>query len=239
MEESERVLKIAGSGSTSGGEFKEVKISGSGRIDGDLECEEFKSSGSSVVKGSVQAERIKINGSSRIDGDLRGGEADLRGHTSVRGAVQVKKLNVSGAGEVDGNVAAEELHVNGSITIQGDCEAEVFQIRGGFQIGGLLNAGVIDIKLYGGSHAKEIGGEKIRVRRERLNYLDRLFKNLFQKKITTDLIEGDEIELVETHAKVVRGTNVTIGKGCEIELVEYKNEFNLEKGAKVGRNQKI
>lgn len=38
-----------------------------------------------------------------------------------------------------------------------------------------------------------------------------------------ETIEGDDIHLELTRARVVRGNNVSIGSGCDIDLVEYKN----------------
>jgi cytoskeletal protein CcmA (bactofilin family) len=114
-------------------------------------------------------------------------------------------------------------------------EAEVFLAKGSFTIGGLLNAGQIDIILYGGCRAKEIGGEKITVKKPGIAHkLKRLiFSYIFRVNVDlqADVIEGDEIYLEHTYAKIVRGNNVTIGPGCDIEVVEYKNNFHEQKGA--------
>ena len=53
-------------------------------------------------------------------------------------------------------------------------------------------------------------------------------------ELVTDLIEGDDIYLENTHAKVARGNNITLGPGCEIGIVEYKNDFKQDKAAEVG-----
>lgn len=58
-------------------------------------------------------------------------------------------------------------------------------------------------------------------------------------ELSAESIEGDEIYLENTNARVVRGNNVTIGPGCEIELVEFKNDFRQLKGAKVNDSKKI
>jgi cytoskeletal protein CcmA (bactofilin family) len=41
-------------------------------------------------------------------------------------------------------------------------------MEGAFKIRGLLNAGKLELKLHGPSEAREIGGEKITVKREGL-----------------------------------------------------------------------
>jgi hypothetical protein len=43
----------------------------------------------------------------------------------------------------------------------------------------------------------------------------------------SDLIEGDDIDLRFSQVKLVRGHNVTIGKGCRIDKVEYTGSLNI------------
>ena len=81
---------------------------------------------------------------------------------------------------------------------------------------------------------KEIGGETIRVDRGHKFGLFGRFK-----KLTAEIIEGDDIYLECTRAKVVRGGKVVIGYGCEIELVEYRTDFERANDAKVAKNQKL
>ena len=45
----------------------------------------------------------------------------------------------------------------------------------------------------------------------------------------TESVEGDDIYLEYTTAKVVRGNTVRLGAGCKIDLVEYKT--SLEKAS--------
>jgi hypothetical protein len=57
--------------------------------------------------------------------------------------------------------------------------------------------------------------------------------------LTADLIEGDNVTLDVTKAKVVRGKKVIIGKDCEIDLVEYRDEIKISEGAKIKEQRKI
>ena len=77
-----------------------------------------------------------------------------------------------------------------------------------FSVGGLLNAGTVTIRLYGGCDAHDIGGETIDVR---LAQPWVFLPFLGERNLTADSIEGDTIYLENTRAKVVRGANVTIG----------------------------
>ena len=85
--------------------------------------------------------------------------------------------------------------------------------------------------MYGPCKAREIGGERIAVRAGRkLGW----FWMWHEKRLTADLIEGDDIVLEYTTAKVVRGRNVSLGEGCDVEVVEYTGTFSRADDAKVG-----
>ncbi len=53
------------------------------------------------------------------------------------------------------------------------------------------------------------------------------------------IIEGDEIFLENTKANVVRGKRVTIGSGCEIERVEFQDEFRVDEKSIVKEHKKM
>ena len=47
-------------------------------------------------------------------------------------------------------------------------------------------------------------------------------------KLTTESIEGDEIELSNVEADIVRGGRVTIHSGCKIGRVEYSEYCSID-----------
>lgn len=234
-------MKISGAGSFSGGAYSDVSISGSGSVNGDLDCISLRVSGSSRVNGNVKAESIKISGSTHIKGEVYADELKISGGTHVENNVTVKELKISGSTDIDGSVSAEEVRVSGSIKIKGDTNAEMFSSSGAFKIGGLLNAGVVDVTLYGESQVTEIGGEKINIRKEAHNKVFRFIQSLFpySPSLKVETIEGDDIYVEFTKAKVVRGSNVKIGPGCEIGLVEYKDSFEQDSQSEVKENRRL
>jgi len=58
-------------------------------------------------------------------------------------------------------------------------------------------------------------------------------------RLIAGTIEGDSVRVEQTQAKTVRGTDVSIGEGCEIMLVEYKNSFKAAPGARIKESRKI
>jgi cytoskeletal protein CcmA (bactofilin family) len=124
----------------------------------------------------------------------------------------------------------------------GNLNAEILNIEGGFTVDGMLNADTLKINLYWPSEVNEIGGSEIKItRNSKLSFLG--IKNRIiaegKNKVTCNLIEGDNIYLENTIASIVRGNNVTIGPGCKIELVEYKNDLKMDDEVKVNTHMKI
>jgi cytoskeletal protein CcmA (bactofilin family) len=235
--ETRQDLTIAGSASAPGGTYKDARISGAGKITSDLDCVRFEVSGAATVSGSVKAESVRISGATKIEGDLESGEARVSGSIEVQGGVTAKELKVDGSASIGGGISAEKAEIRGALKAKGDCNADDFVSKGSFAIDGLLNAENIDISLYGNSHAREIGGGTIHVCVEKNAFLGlhAVIHALFSHadSLTAESIEGDEIHLEHTKAKVVRGNNVTLGPGCEIGLVEYKTGFDKADDAKV------
>ena len=236
-------IKISGSGTSGGGRYNEVTISGSGKINGDLECVDFKTSGSSKVIGNLKAETVKVSGSARIEGNVEAVEMKVSGSSHVTGQVKSQVLKISGSTHIEGSLYGEEVTIMGSAHIEKDCEVESFKASGNFKIQGLLNAGQVTINLGGKSSVKEIGGEHIEVK---VSIIDNFFfKKAIDKmfnsrgELTTEIIEGDEIYLENTNAKIVRGNKVTIGEGCNIGLIEYSGEINVSNESIVKEQKKI
>jgi len=79
------------------------------------------------------------------------------------------------------------------------------------------------------------------LRKDRSSRLIRFIESIFPNTdvLATESVEGGDIYLEYTKAKVVRGNNVNIGPGCEIDLVEYRNDFQQVKEARVKDSNKI
>ncbi|MBU3204315.1 polymer-forming cytoskeletal protein [Clostridium algidicarnis] len=258
-------IKISGSGSAGGGSYDEVKISGSGKITGDLDCNLLKISGSGKIDGNIKAKDIYTSGSFKSIGNVKCNEFKGSGSSKVMGDMEADEFSCSGSMKVDGNLNGIDMSISGSIGIskrlsgtnlkctgvldvEENCEVEEFKSFGAFNIKGLLTADNIAINIGGYCRAKEIGGEKIEIKigpQKVFNFfgleniLGSLFNNYSGNVLESEIIEGDEIYLECTRAKVVRGNNIFIGKDCEIERVEYKGELTIEDSKAVKESIKI
>ena len=205
-------VKILGSGSISQGEYNNVKVAGSGQILGNIITKEIKCSGSMSCNGTVKSSYIlKVNGSGIFKEDLTGKEIILNGGSSI-----------------SGNVSFENMISRGSCEINGNCEGEEFNSFGYIRINELLAADKINIVPEGESYIKEIGGEEITIKSEqKKKFMFLKFSFSSDGFINCDIIEGDKITLENTKCKIVRGENITIGRGCEIGKIEYTGELNI------------
>jgi cytoskeletal protein CcmA (bactofilin family) len=231
-------LVIAGIGNASGGKYNLVKIAGNGSLNGDIDCIDLIIQGNAKIHGNVKAKVTHVSGTASMQGSLRSEIMKIQGNASIDGNVECKEVRFQGSGKVKGNLSGDEVYVHGGSKITGDCTAEIFEVKGSFNIGGLLNAGKILVTMFGSCQAKEIGGENIEVKKQKMNLLKKLLFD-FNIGLNADSIEGDVIYLEHTKAKVVRGNQVTLGPGCEIDLVEYKNSFQCDKGSKIGSYQQL
>jgi cytoskeletal protein CcmA (bactofilin family) len=231
-------LVINGFGASNGGQFHVVTIQGRGTVNNDLECVELDCNGSGTIIGNVSSKKTKVNGHARFRGNIDSQILTIDGSAKINNNLSAEKWKVSGKATVGGRVKCEEIKIQGTFTVAEDCEAEIFKAESQFSIGGLLNADQIDIKMFGACFAKEIGGQTITVK-QKGSLVGNLLKSFFKPQLETELIEGDKIELQNTIAKIVRGNQVRIGPNCQIGLVEYTEEFSMDKNAIVSEHRKV
>lgn len=253
-------LRISGASSTSGGSYNAVSISGSGKVEGDLDCNDMHTSGfsringnvkavfmsvsgSSKISGDVETETIKTSGSSELEGNLLAKEVKCSGSSEVKGDIKAEYVKVSGIMKAGGNIHADEIKTSGSLKVGGDCEANKFRTSGIFNIDGLLNSDEIDVSVSGNSKVKEMGGEKITIKKSDRgsDFIGKLLSSFIMRfgSVETEIIEGDDIYLEYTTAKIVRGRNIVIGAGCNIDKVEFTESLDILEDAVVKEKNKL
>jgi cytoskeletal protein CcmA (bactofilin family) len=237
-------IRINGSGSAGGGTYDNVIIRGSGKITGSVKCEVFNISGSGDVAGNLEAIDGRISGSGTVEGDVKADRFKISGSGKIKGDLKAKEFSISGSGTVQKNVDAQIVHIEGSGKIGMNCSAEKFTADGGCDIGGLLSADEVTIRIFGLSNKiREIGGGKISVSLgmpHGLGVLRTIVSlGIFNPVLEVDTIEGDDIVLENTAARIVRGKSVVIGSGCDIGTVEYTEFYQKNIDAKVSAETKL
>jgi cytoskeletal protein CcmA (bactofilin family) len=213
-------IKILGEGTVSAGQYADIKIMGiADFLDG------------------VEAKNIRILGEAVL-GEVKVFDIVVAGTARFKGSVQVDYIKVNGEADFNQTVKAQTFVVNGSVRAVQGIESEKFIARGNFETD-YLNANDVEIYLAGRSRVREIGGESVRVH-TKVWYM--FFHNLFGKhfqELEVDTIEADRIYLEKTVAQSVKGNDVTIGPGCRIKLVEFKDSISIDKASQVEKTVQI
>ena len=122
-------VTVAGSAKLTGGKvMRNIRIAGSGNIDGDIECNDLKCSGAVKSQGSVIAHgEIKCAGSFKSESFVHGDKnASFSGTTKIGDELVIQgQLTASGSYKTEGNTQAKQgvsisgySHINGSILSQ-------------------------------------------------------------------------------------------------------------------------
>jgi len=208
-------VKISGSGTINGGEYGTIEVSGSAKIEGDVEAEVVDSSVSLKISGSLDANTVDSSGSIKVKGKLKARIFESSGSASFE------------------NLDASTVKFSGSLNSVKSVRAKSVSGTGSLEIGDTLEADEIKIKLAGDSSVKEIKGKTIDFR-EYSNWLSKIWKSY----LTADKITGESIYLENTNAGLVKGVAVKIGPRCVIDTVEYKEIITVDPSSKVTKRSK-
>lgn len=230
-------LIINGSGSYPGGRYDKVSIRGEGTIVNDVESSSFHVYGTSETVENLKTGSVKIYGEAEVKMNMEAEDTLVMGTMRVGGHAHLKKVKILGLLEVGEGLTGDVANIKGSISVNGDVEYETFDSSGGFEIEGLLTADTIKVGLrFGQSCANEIGGGKITVKK-RSNSLLPFGKEV--GSLIAKVIEGDDIYLENTKVEMVRGNKVKIGPGCQIGVVEYRDDFTYDPKSTIKTTTKI
>lgn len=228
--------KLSGSQEIGGGEYSNVRCSGSVRINGDLKCESMHISGSCHAHGDIDCKNeIKLSGSFSADGQVKAQSLEHSGSASF-GSFEGGSISSSGSLDVKNDVKAETIKMSGSVSCH-ELSADSLEIQGKVIATGQINADKAELILSGFqiSRSESIVGSDIVVR---CHLAGTLF-GLFKPCLKTGTIEGDNIELSCVEADCVRGENIKIGDHCIIKRVEYSKSAVIDPKSQIGETVKI
>jgi len=196
-------MKISGSGKLSEMSIKDnIVVSGSVKMNGNIECQGFRSTGSTRGEGNLTVHGdVKSSGSFRLLGVLNtDGNAKFSGSTTVGEELFVKgELSNSGSLRVGNKVEVlQGVRFSGSTKIDGSLSSqETIEIEGSTTIQGDVNGNNVFIDVQ-----NHIVGKKKRDRPYIVNGSIFGTNNVY---ITHTLVDGD-----------VKGRNVKIGKRTKV-----------------------
>ena len=241
--------RISGSGKISAGEYDNIGISGSCRMEGPIRCSQFRCSGSAHGDQTLECSgELSVSGSCHFEKGIQAQNIRVSGALHCGGNLTVsEEIRCSGKLDIGGDVKCSGLSVSGGIHISDGIESERVIVSGFLNCGGLLNAEDIEIRYNAGMTIGGIGGSSIKILRDekavkakRMPLLSLLAHGCGGGTVTVKTnIEGDIIALEGVKTPRVTGRVVAIGADCEIDVVQYSEQIEVSPDAKVGRTEKI
>lgn len=232
-------MNICGSGIIPPGKYNQVRTNGSAKLQGLVQCQNFYASGSCKGESLVCEQTCKTSGSISFSRNVTAKFICGNGSFSCQGNVNTDLLQHSGSFKCQGKIKCQQLITAGCLHAENGIEAESFCLNGAVQCPDLINGESIEIRFFEGMKIGSVGGSNI-LFASRRNFLKRIFKKSAIGKIqVASTIEGDQINIEHTHCPLVTGRKVTIGKGCQIDLVEYSHSLEIHPKAKVIKAKKI
>lgn len=239
-------IKISGSFKTQDAEHGDMNVSGVYKAMGTCKARNVRCSGTIKVLSHMEAEDMTISGICKVEDSLQANDISCSGILKATKGFKLNKIKVSGICKTDGDISAKVIKCSGvmkgqntisaeSIRVSGcikacDIESEDIKLTGEFNISNMLNANTITIEVEDRktrSFCKNIGGENVSIENKSLH------------KIIVDNIEANDISIENTKCKSVNGNNIIIGKGCEIDIIEYKDSIEIHDKAKVKEVKKL
>lgn len=236
-------IKIFGSGMIESGEYDDIIVYGSSKINGSVRCLNMNISGSVHCGGSIESlKKIDIAGSATFEETVIANDLEISGSVSLKKNCQIKNtLCTSGSMRSNGNIKAQEMKTSGVTIIDGGIESEKIDISGVFQCQGLVNAEQVKIEVKEGLCVNEIGGGTIHItsEEEKLKFTSKLYTKSQKRANTVNSIEGDTIVIEGVQVHKIVGRIVSIGRNCQVGIVQYSEEIEIDDSAVVDKYEKI
>ena len=191
---------------------------------------DLKLSGSSVVPGGEYG-KISLSGATVISGDV------VCDSLTASGALKCEAVECRGAVTLSGSLSCSAIQCD-SVSIRGKAEiekgitSENFVMQGAIICHGILYSERVSIVVDGKNEISAIKGSSVSMTKKSLALFSR-------NACVTSAVEGDDVSLSYVTCPRVFGARVVIGKGCEIDLVQYSEAAEISPDAKVRKIEKI
>lgn len=228
-------IKIDGMGTISEGKYKNIKIDGIGTIQGEIEADCIKIDGKAKSLGKIKCEELKVDGYFTSCDDIISTNCEVDGYQEAKGSIKGNYLDVNGRLRGEKEINFDKIQVSGEFIILGNCQCGEFYLDGKANISGLLSGDNLELNISRVNEIKEIGGEKLSVKRSKSNFTVLFFSKERKGILICNEIEADEIYLEHTECNVVRGRDIEIGDGCVIDKIEYTGTLKVSGNSKINK----
>ncbi|MDX8365423.1 hypothetical protein [Cytobacillus sp. IB215665] len=190
-------------------QLEKLNIRGSVTIPHDVNVKVISSHGSSSFHSKVVADLLKNAGSCVIKGNVEIAEIENMGNLHITNG-KAQKIVSSGSVTIDQILQTDQMKCNGVVFAK-----ELF-------------AKQFHIKLSANSHINKLIAKEIIVERDR-----KTIPLVKKKKLVSEFIKGENINLSHAEIDVVEGNIVEIGKSCKINTLYYKESYKISPKSQV------
>lgn len=243
-------IKVFGSATFNGKvESDEIQIYGSADFNEPVTCSRLRLYGAAAFEKSVTFEELTIRGSGEFNENVTVNHIKNSGALEVNGFLIAREVKSYGVMQGEGKFKVENLLSAGVLETKGEIEGEKIIIKGAIHNANLINGEDVLIELNDQCKCHSIGASKLvvtRAKRKKRKSLFMMSKNsekslineeqmveVLNKVLIAEEIEGDDLELNSTKAKVVRGETIKIGALSKIGMVEYSMSLEIDESAEI------
>lgn len=217
------------------GEYDYVQMEFDAILEGDVKANKIQCNGSSKIIGNVDSLELILNGVSNIKGNCKCGNIEIHGESNIEGTIRSKDFILNGT-----LVGPEKMKIdkfilkNGSLKAEWYLQSEDISGKGGI-IAKELRGGEINLELTKKSAIDIVTGKNISIKAGSTG----LFGKLVAGK-TTEIkeIQCETLYLENVKSNIIKGNNIVLGKGCNIQKIEYTGTLKNENGSTVGEEVK-
>lgn len=200
-------IKISGVGTIAGGDYGDIRITGSGKMDGNINCRNLNVHGKATVLGKLTCENtINASGSIKTTGEVEALKLAVSGSFSAKERVETDSFIVTGSCTI-ATLSSSNVTITGRCNIN---EANIDKLK--------IHARKFNIKTL---YANEV---IIKIKGIKWNLLNSLNCGVI------DHIECTTIQADTLFCKKLYAKDVILGADCQVDYLEYSG--NLQKHPK-------
>lgn len=192
----------------------------------------LKINGSRICRGDMDASHVEVLGHLHVSGSLSTARLKLRGECSIGLSCHAQELSSFGSLRVT-ELRGVSITANGYLSVTGEAAAEEFKAEGCVRIDRLSCTSTIRIKLGSLCKIRHMTSEGDIIVSPSFKLLPIPLSPF--RKLRCEIIEGADITLYRTQADLVCGQKVTLGPGCSIREIRYRETLTVHPRSQVGK----
>lgn len=190
------------------------------------DCEQLNIRGAVALHQEIRLKKISAHGHSSFHSPVTAQILNSSGSCRLKDYCEINEITSAGSFKLN-NGKVIKLNSSGKLTIEHSLEAESLDVIGIVKAA-KINAKSFALKLSGESEIKELRADDIRIEKDRITILP-----LLKKKLNCNCLKGKTVRLSYTHAEIVDGDVVNVGRNCKVKTLYYTESYSIAPNSKV------